>query len=79
MMTPRPGRTVETYVAYGMTEQLFQACCSQGEYVIPQKQKGTPVPKTEAGEDLGVGKGWWYEGSFPRLASVSFPTASGNS
>lgn len=61
---PRPGTAAETYVAYGMTQKLFEACSRQAEYSIPQlSQKGVPVPKTEAGEDIGVGEGWWYQGS----------------
>ncbi|KAE8151500.1 hypothetical protein BDV25DRAFT_128748 [Aspergillus avenaceus] len=59
---PRPGTAAETYVAYGMTQKLFEACSSQADYSIPQVSiKGAQVPKTEAGEDLGVGEGWWYE------------------
>ncbi|EAL93051.1 uncharacterized protein AFUA_2G07530 [Aspergillus fumigatus Af293] len=59
---PRPGTAAETYVAYGMTQKLFEVCSSQADYSIPQlSQKGAQVPKTEAGEDLGVGEGWWYE------------------
>lgn len=46
-----------------MTQKLFEACSSQADYKIPQAtQKGAEVPKTEAGEDLGVGEGWWYKG-----------------
>ncbi|KKK26097.1 hypothetical protein AOCH_002148, partial [Aspergillus ochraceoroseus] len=61
-IAPRPGTAAETYVAYGLTQKLFEACSSQGDYRIPQLQeKGAQVPKTEAGEDLGVGEGWWYE------------------
>lgn len=61
---PRPGTTAETYVAYGFTQKLFEACSAQADYRIPQaSQKGAQVPKTPAGEDLGVGEGWWYEGS----------------
>ncbi|GFN12080.1 uncharacterized protein AtWU_01877 [Aspergillus tubingensis] len=59
---PRPGTSAETYVAYGMTQKLFEACSRQADYKIPQlSQKGAQVPKTSAGEDLGVGEGWWYE------------------
>jgi len=62
---PRPGTTAETYVAYGLTQKLFEACSRQADYRIPQlSQKGVQVPKTEEGEDLGVGEGWWYEGWF---------------
>ncbi|RDW90890.1 uncharacterized protein DSM5745_02665 [Aspergillus mulundensis] len=58
----RPGGAAETYVAYGLTQKLFEACSKEGDYTIPQlNEKGAQVPKTEAGEDLGVGEGWWYE------------------
>ncbi|BCS17991.1 uncharacterized protein APUU_10819A [Aspergillus puulaauensis] len=61
-IAPRPGGATETYIAYGMTQKLFEACSSQGDYRIPQLQeKNAQVPKTEAGEDLGVGEGWWYQ------------------
>ncbi|KAL4781924.1 ubiquinol-cytochrome C chaperone-domain-containing protein [Aspergillus varians] len=61
-ISPRPGGAAETYVAYGMTQKLFEACSSQADYRIPQLQeKGAQVPKTEAGEDLGVGESWWYQ------------------
>lgn len=60
-----PGSTAETYVAYGITQKLFEACSSQADYRIPQaSQKGVQVPKIETGEDLGIGQGWWYEGSY---------------
>ncbi|KNG85497.1 ubiquinol-cytochrome C chaperone, partial [Aspergillus nomiae NRRL 13137] len=74
VIMPRPGTTAETYVAYGMTQKLFEACSSQADYSIPQaSQKGAQVPKTEAGEDLGVGKGWWYEdlGLIPTFSTWS--------
>jgi cytochrome b pre-mRNA-processing protein 3 len=59
----RPGNAAENYVAYGMTQKLFEACSSKADYKIPQaSQKGAEVPKTEAGEDLGVGESWWYKG-----------------
>lgn len=59
----RPGNAAENYVAYGMTQKLFEACSTQADYKIPQaSQKGVEVPKTEAGEDLGVGESWWYKG-----------------
>ena len=36
----------------------------QVDYSIPQrKEKNGVVPKGADGEDLGVGKGWWYEGN----------------
>lgn len=65
---PSPGSTAETYVAYGLTQKLFEACSAQADYRIPQaSQKRAEVPKTAAGEDLGVGEGWWYEGSSSRV------------
>ncbi|RAL15026.1 uncharacterized protein BO97DRAFT_403661 [Aspergillus homomorphus CBS 101889] len=70
----RPGTPAETYVAYGMTQKLFEACSSQAEYTIPQlNHKGGQVPKTDAGEDLGVGEGWWYEelGLLPTFSTWS--------
>lgn len=37
----------------------------QADYTIPQrKEKDGVVPKGADGEDLGVGKGWWYEGDY---------------
>jgi cytochrome b pre-mRNA-processing protein 3 len=59
----RPGNAAENYIAYGMTQKLFEACSTQADYKIPQaSQKGAEVPKTETGEDLGVGESWWYKG-----------------
>lgn len=61
---PGAGSVAETYVSYGMTEKLYEACSRQAEYQIPQvSQKGVEVPKTAAGEDLGVSESWWYKGS----------------
>ncbi|KAL4980034.1 ubiquinol-cytochrome C chaperone-domain-containing protein [Aspergillus desertorum] len=73
-MARRPGGAAEQYIAYGMTQRLFEACSKQGDYTIPQlEEKGAQVPKTEAGEDLGVGKGWWYEelGLLPTFSTWS--------
>lgn len=59
----RKGGAAETYVSYGFTQKLYEACSSQADYKIPQlSQKGAEVPKTEGGEELGVGEGWWYKG-----------------
>ncbi|KAJ5674879.1 uncharacterized protein N7477_004813 [Penicillium maclennaniae] len=56
-----PGASAETYIAYGMTQKLFEACSMQADYKIPQaSQKGVAVPTTESGEHLGVGDSWWY-------------------
>ncbi|KAJ5668826.1 hypothetical protein N7462_009896 [Penicillium macrosclerotiorum] len=57
-----PGASAETYIAYGMTQKLFEACSTQADYQIPQaSQKGVPVPTTESGEHLGVSDSWWYK------------------
>lgn len=70
-LLPRPGKTVETYVSYGMTQKLFEVCSAQADYKIPQaSQKGAETPKTASGEDLGVGEGWWYE-NFDLLPTFS--------
>ncbi|KAL4947677.1 ubiquinol-cytochrome C chaperone-domain-containing protein [Aspergillus filifer] len=62
-MLPRRDGQAETYIAYGMTRELFLACTRSADYTIPQlKEKGGKAPKTVAGEDLGVGEGWWYQG-----------------
>lgn len=46
----------------------MKECAKQADYTIPQaEQRGTEIPKTKDGEDLGVGKGWWYEGMLPEL------------
>ncbi|KAJ5286928.1 hypothetical protein N7478_002614 [Penicillium angulare] len=56
-----PGAAAETYVAYGMTQKLFESCSSQADYQVPQAtQKGVDIPKTESGEHLGVSDSWWY-------------------
>jgi cytochrome b pre-mRNA-processing protein 3 len=57
------GRATQSYTAYGVTEQLYKECSKQADYTIPQAAKGdAEVPKTEDGEDLGVGEGWWHSG-----------------
>ena len=54
----------ETYIAYGVTETLVKECARQADYSIPQaSEKGVKIPTTMEGEDLGVGTGWWYEGT----------------
>ena len=59
----RASAVTETYVAYGACESLVKECAAQADYSIPQsREKGVEIPKTKDGEDLGVGKGWWYEG-----------------
>ncbi|RAL59531.1 hypothetical protein DID88_006525 [Monilinia fructigena] len=54
----------ETYTAYGATEELYKTCGAQADYSIPQaSDPDAEMPKTEDGEDLGVGKGWWHDPS----------------
>jgi cytochrome b pre-mRNA-processing protein 3 len=44
---------------------LYKECALQADYSIPQAGKDDQeMPKTEAGEDLGVGEGWWLTGKF---------------
>jgi cytochrome b pre-mRNA-processing protein 3 len=53
----------ETYTAYGRTEELYKECAKQANYTIPQAaDTEAELPKTEDGEDLGVGGGWWHDG-----------------
>ncbi len=61
----RASNMTETYVAYGATEQLVRECARMGQYDIPQigTKDADNVPKTPEGEDLGVGEGWWYNGT----------------
>ncbi|KAJ0418131.1 ubiquinol-cytochrome C chaperone-domain-containing protein [Aspergillus carlsbadensis] len=69
-----PGSIGETYVAYGMTQKLFEACNIQGDYKIPQLQeKGAEIPKTGDGEHIGVGESWWYKelGLMPTFSTWS--------
>ncbi|KAI5284851.1 SWI/SNF complex component snf12, partial [Ascosphaera acerosa] len=64
-------KTTETYVAYGATRSLFEACSRQADYTVPQALTSTAstavgpppnIPRLPSGEDLGVGSGasWWY-------------------
>ena len=58
----RASSVTETYVAYGVCEALVKECARQADYTIPQAQeKDVDVPKTQGGEDLGVGTGWWFD------------------
>jgi cytochrome b pre-mRNA-processing protein 3 len=55
--------TTNTYTAYGATEFLYQECARQAHYTIPQASRDDEeMPKTEDGEDLGIGEGWWVSG-----------------
>lgn len=56
------GKSTETYTAYGATEILYKECARQASYAINRTEDVDP-PKTKDGEDLGVGEGWWNNGS----------------
>jgi len=44
-----------------MTDLLYKECSSQADYTIPPTTDlDAETPKTEGGEDLGVGSGWWH-------------------
>lgn len=56
--------TTETYIAYGACENLVKECARHADYTILQAgEKGGGTPRSKDGEDFGVGKGWWYEGT----------------
>jgi cytochrome b pre-mRNA-processing protein 3 len=55
------GRATETYTVYGVAETLFKECAKLADYSIPQAtDPNVEMPKTDDGEDLGVGSGWWH-------------------
>ena len=61
--SPQTGGVIGTYTAYGATEELYKECARQADYKVPQGQDSdAETPKTEDGEDLGVGDGWWHTG-----------------
>lgn len=66
----------EPYVAYGATEDLFRACARAGEYTMPTVAEGEEPLRSAKGEDLGVGSGWWYEGTtfFHTSSRVGYAT-----
>ncbi|KAF2497528.1 hypothetical protein BU16DRAFT_525174 [Lophium mytilinum] len=73
----RASGTTETYIAYGATQPLFLECSRAGNYTVPQIDEGGVAPKNDAGEDLGVGTGWWYDSlgltpTFNTWAQVTF-------
>ncbi|KAI9843694.1 MAG: Protein cbp3, mitochondrial [Sclerophora amabilis] len=58
----RAPRVTETYIAFGVTEELYKKCAQQANYTIPPAEdKKAGVPKTSAGAEIGIGEGWWYE------------------
>jgi len=61
------GRAGSSYEIYGSTELIYDLCKNQASYEIPQAaERDAEMPKTEDGEDLGVGKGWWFNGMFSK-------------
>ncbi|KAL8864156.1 MAG: hypothetical protein Q9198_010056, partial [Flavoplaca austrocitrina] len=74
----RATSVTETYIAYSVCEKLIKECANQADYTIPQRhEKNGVVPKGADGEDLGVGKGWWYEDlglapTFSTWAQITF-------
>lgn len=51
----------ETYVAYGVCEELIKECVRVADYNIPQaSDMNVEIPKNEKGEDVGIGESWWY-------------------
>lgn len=69
----------ETYVAYGACEILVKECARQADYEVPQRNmKDVPIPRTDDGQHLGVGKGWWYESQYlPSYSHSSSRTLQG--
>lgn len=66
------GRTTESYSAYGGTEDLYKECSRQADYTIPQlEDPEAEALRTEDGEDLGVGQGWWYTSKTTLCSSES--------
>ncbi|KAI9675386.1 MAG: Protein cbp3, mitochondrial [Caeruleum heppii] len=58
----RAGRATETYIAYGVTENIYKECARQADYSIPQNnEKASIEPEITSGVQLGVGDGWWYK------------------
>lgn len=69
----RVSSVTETYVAYGVCENLVKECARQADYTIPQAhEQNVEIPKTKDGEDLGVGTGWWFESKPPRGLTASY-------
>jgi hypothetical protein len=67
----------ETYVAYGGTRELFRECAKHATYTVPQaSQKDAEIPKTAEGEDIGVGGGWWHDGTLEATLTLVSDTES---
>ncbi|CRG90429.1 Type 2A phosphatase activator TIP41 [Talaromyces islandicus] len=68
------GSATGTYVSYGFTEKLFEACSAQADYRMPKKGEYSELPpKAEGGEDVGIGEGLWYSelGLLPTFSTWS--------
>jgi cytochrome b pre-mRNA-processing protein 3 len=57
--------TAQPYQINRATEDIYKACAKEATYTISEadKKNGT-VPKTEEGEEIGIGKGSWHKGMF---------------
>jgi cytochrome b pre-mRNA-processing protein 3 len=51
-----------TYTTYGIAEVLYKECASRANYKIEPREDDSEVPKTEDGEELGIGDSWWHTG-----------------
>ncbi|KAF2718074.1 hypothetical protein K431DRAFT_288024 [Polychaeton citri CBS 116435] len=69
--------TTEPYVAYGGTETLLRACSATCSYTVPSllEKPPRPAPRNAAGQEVGVGEGWWFQPKGP--ASSPYPTGAG--
>jgi hypothetical protein len=68
-----PGDLGETYIAHGATEALFKECARQADYIVPEAFEGNKeIPKNAAGEDIGQGTGWWYEGKLEQYCCAKY-------
>ncbi|KAK0099798.1 Protein cbp3, mitochondrial [Cadophora gregata] len=66
------GKATETYTAYGATEVLYKECARQANYLISQDANSEEeIPKTEDGEDLGVGDGAGLKPTFSTWSQVT--------
>lgn len=59
-------KTTETYVAFGVTSNLFRQCNAQAAYFFPQRESksNADVPTLPSGEELGItdtDESWWHD------------------
>lgn len=60
-----PKKATQPYAIFGATDLIYKACSAPANYIIsPELRKTDDVPKTEDGEEIGVGGGVWHDGSF---------------